>query len=69
MMSQYQKKCEGSCTIGGETSQCNQKVTITVIVHDLTTKRQLRGAGGAAFKEFKAEIFGDLLDFGGNGQI
>lgn len=45
-MSQSQQVCEGSCIIGGETAHSSQKVTIMVIVNDLTVRKWIRGVGG-----------------------
>ena len=46
VMSQYLKVHEGSCAMRGDTMQHSQEMTITVTVHDLTTKRWLRAAWG-----------------------
>jgi hypothetical protein len=39
-------EAQGSCAIGGETTQGSQKVTVMVTVHDLTVRKWLKEGGG-----------------------
>ena len=57
MKLQSRKLHAGSCTMEGGAAQHSRKVTVGVIVHDLTSRRWLRGVGLRHLRKQSLKIF------------